>query len=192
MSEYPGTANLIHDPDFNDTPGIFFREGEASFGKVTWSITIDSTGTARLYDGPDASGTLLGEEALDPAYLWYLRFMVSDGTSAGFSAGDAQLNLYDFVAMASGQFDLDGDGVPDSVDNCPNTPNPDQADSDTDGIGDACEGPCMLEGDFDTDPTGSPPAGWTEYYHGGGSSPPEYTREEAAALGVTISVDDAT
>ncbi len=34
--------------------------------------------------------------------------------------------------------DSDGDGVPDSIDNCPTVPNPDQADSNGDGIGDAC------------------------------------------------------
>ncbi|MEP6916502.1 MAG: DNA/RNA non-specific endonuclease, partial [Acidobacteriota bacterium] len=35
--------------------------------------------------------------------------------------------------------DTDADGVPDSIDNCRLTPNPDQADSDHDGVGDACE-----------------------------------------------------
>jgi len=35
--------------------------------------------------------------------------------------------------------DRDADGIADAGDNCPNTPNPDQADADGDGIGDACE-----------------------------------------------------
>lgn len=37
------------------------------------------------------------------------------------------------------QVDTDNDGVADSVDNCPNTPNPTQGDTDGDGIGDVCE-----------------------------------------------------
>ncbi len=35
--------------------------------------------------------------------------------------------------------DQDADGVPDSDDNCPNTPNVDQADTDGDGLGDVCD-----------------------------------------------------
>ncbi len=35
--------------------------------------------------------------------------------------------------------DADEDGIPDQSDNCPNTYNPDQADSDGDGIGNACD-----------------------------------------------------
>ncbi len=35
--------------------------------------------------------------------------------------------------------DTDGDGVPDGQDNCPLVANPDQADSDLDGVGDACD-----------------------------------------------------
>ena len=35
--------------------------------------------------------------------------------------------------------DADGDGIPDATDNCPNTPNADQLDSDGDGTGDVCD-----------------------------------------------------
>lgn len=37
--------------------------------------------------------------------------------------------------------DSDNDGVPDALDNCPETVNPGQEDSDNDGIGDACDVP---------------------------------------------------
>ena len=44
------------------------------------------------------------------------------------------------VSFAPGA-DLDGDGVPDVIDDCPNVTNPEQSDVDADGQGDACD-PC--------------------------------------------------
>ena len=42
-------------------------------------------------------------------------------------------------AGGGGPTDTDGDGVTDQQDNCPDVPNPDQADADGDGLGDACD-----------------------------------------------------
>ncbi len=44
-----------------------------------------------------------------------------------------------FVLRARVYGDHDNDGVPDAQDNCPGTYNPDQADFDGDGLGDACD-----------------------------------------------------
>jgi hypothetical protein len=57
--------------------------------------------------------------------------------------------LTDAEIGAAAAGDSDGDGVPDSTDNCPVDFNPDQADRDGDGIGDACDS--TPNGDVDGD-----------------------------------------
>lgn len=51
----------------------------------------------------------------------------------GTSVDVSQANAFTVAA------DADQDGVPDSIDNCPNVANPSQADTDGNGIGDACD-----------------------------------------------------
>lgn len=53
---------------------------------------------------------------------------------------EQEINLSDNGGGGCGQDgDLDGDGICNNVDNCRNTYNPDQADSDGNGVGDACQ-----------------------------------------------------
>lgn len=53
------------------------------------------------------------------------------------------------VTILSDTTDIDGDGEPDLVDNCPTIANPDQADSDNNGEGNACDPGGALDSDGD-------------------------------------------
>jgi len=108
----PGTENLLWTifPDNELIQGKGFYNA-AMPGKLTWSITIDPfyekvwppptyyVPVARLFTGPDGTGWELDRQELDLNYPWYVRFMVSDATSAYFPAGDTRLNLYSFEAI---------------------------------------------------------------------------------------------
>ncbi|MFQ5608350.1 MAG: hypothetical protein ACE5GA_10415, partial [Candidatus Zixiibacteriota bacterium] len=102
-------------------------------------------GFVTVFSGVDGSviGTVAGQDAGSD---FGLRLTVFEDLNAdGFpelligapsltvtGAGKALLYTMNFTA------DTDGDAVPDNCDNCPNDFNPSQADSDADGIGDAC------------------------------------------------------
>ena len=57
----------------------------------------------------------------------------------------------DAINAAVPKPDADGDGIANHVDNCPTVPNPDQRDSDGNGVGDACQAGTVLRGDIDRD-----------------------------------------
>jgi len=64
------------------------------------------------------------------------------------------------INVAAAIDDLDGDGIPNSLDNCPEKANGGQGNADADGFGDACDNCSMLasadQGDADHDGTGDP------------------------------------
>ncbi len=55
------------------------------------------------------------------------------------NANDSCDGTYNRLTIEDEVPDSDNDGSPDNIDNCPNTPNEDQADADNDGLGDVCD-----------------------------------------------------
>ncbi len=65
---------------------------------------------------------------------YWMKYCPDMLAAAGAFREEVKTKIIDVVS------DTDGDGYNNYIDNCPNTYNPDQTDSDADGIGDACEG----------------------------------------------------
>lgn len=57
----------------------------------------------------------------------------------GYNEDGGSLNSWTLTVCGISKPDMDKDGIIDSLDNCPSTPNTDQKDTDGDGIGDACD-----------------------------------------------------
>ncbi len=66
--------------------------------------------------------------------------------------------------------DQDGDGIPDQLDNCPQTFNSDQLDSDSNGVGNACQGPVPTEENHHFTFTATPSGGGGGGGGGGGNT----------------------
>lgn len=102
------------------------------------------------YGCPSSGTSSCGSVDLYMSYMDYTNdacmYMFSGGqasTMNNYVTANLQNVINNGSSVCSGNggngSDADGDGIEDSVDNCPNVANADQADSDGDGIGDACD-----------------------------------------------------
>lgn len=129
-----GAGNFDIEFNYNS---IQWETGQASGSNA--ACQGGSAARAGFSNGSGAPGTFfeLPGSAIPGAFL-------DSNPSSGLihnSFGSTQAGRYVFQVrngIPAAQVDTDGDGVPDELDNCPTVPNPDQTDSDFDGVGDAC------------------------------------------------------
>jgi len=127
---------------WNDTPGEITLN--AASITVTYSdIQLGWAGTGNLNTDPLFVDALNGDYHLSGGSL-----CIDAGDNLAIPAhvtvdldGNPRIasTAVDMGAFEYGVSDADGDGVPDPYDNCPAVANPDQADFDLDGVGDACD-----------------------------------------------------
>ncbi len=83
---------------------IYLQAPQSDMPPSDWSMHIDGRqNTAMLFGGPNLTGPVLGFKTLPGDQPWYVRFILSDGTSAGFPAGDNVLAVYDYCSAVTSE-----------------------------------------------------------------------------------------
>jgi hypothetical protein len=123
-----GPDNRFHHNCFIGNSAFDYNDDPYYHGYNYWYCTSTHEGNYwHDYEGTDGDGDGIG----DTYYMVGMMEPVAD--------------YYPLMSYP----DADGDGVIDSVDNCINTPNPNQEDANGNGIGDACD--VMCSGDANSD-----------------------------------------
>ncbi len=104
-------------------------------GNTGNTVTCDSPGFGSHFGGTDtATIEIVAQKTGSGNVTNTATISANDG---GFDTNLA--NNTSSVTVTERIIDADSDGVRDTTDNCPNNANPDQADKDGDGLGDACD-----------------------------------------------------
>jgi len=127
----PPTYEIVSAP----TAPYLLPSGESVTVEVAFTPFYDSFALEELYigveDGDDVYVTLMGMGVATPTET-----ACDDGYDNDM---DGAYDCADEDCWTDPACDGDGDGVPDPDDNCPGVANPDQEDSNTDGVGDLCD-----------------------------------------------------
>ena len=153
MSDHIISGAFVNNKFISDQGQHFDEATVTNNGAYITDVTINSGGTYSPYGLGSLSGITLGNSVTEPGSQLLGTVNVSqnsftaeslaEGTYQGFStvtiAGCNASAYFINVIIDNTIGDSDGDGVPNDMDNCPNTPNADQANNDGDSEGDSCD-----------------------------------------------------
>jgi len=132
-------VGAYRDDDTASDSGSAYEFGRDVGGADNWGQVKKLTASdAAASDSFSFSVSISGNTAIGGAF---------GDDDKGSSSGSA------YVFDLSSFVDTDGDGVPDSSDNCPDTANADQLDTDGNGVGDACTFIAVQSGAWDNTAT---------------------------------------
>jgi hypothetical protein len=138
----PGRTLPTADTDPPDISDVSVTNITETSAVVSWLTDEPATSQVRFGTVSGAPDGLSGDSALVTEHHVLLNGLET-GVTYYFTviSQDGSENLAESAegSFATASIDADGDGVPDTDDNCPATANPGQEDSDADGIGDACD-----------------------------------------------------
>jgi len=138
IGDFDGDGNWDDDGDGN--PGVAFARAD---GAIDWDNdgVLETSVAAELNDVPPWRCGGGGSQQLDGSEDWtrlVYNFRLDGDFEEGVHTFPEELTDEEVLEMAKA-LDFDGDGLVNFFDNCPAVANPDQADGDADGTGDACE-----------------------------------------------------
>lgn len=114
------------------------RDLEGRLVGDSFFVTVSTTLGEILEPDEDLNAEGIQIPTIDSVIAFTLKSEQTTGT-AEVSVVQEDISGYGTINIEFTADDLDGDGVPDGVDNCPSIPNADQHDSDEDGVGDLCD-----------------------------------------------------
>jgi hypothetical protein len=135
-------GSLTHGLSASNTQSIVFTPPVNAFGVAFYAISLQfATFTAKDSGGQVIEAATFAPPFIDGVFCGFLEFGFI-GISSSTPIASVEISAFSGIidSLRFALADADQDGVPDGVDNCVTTPNSDQADTDGDGSGNACDG----------------------------------------------------